>query len=139
MVVDIKLTHPLSKLPTYAHKTDGAMDLTAVSVSYVDNKAIYDTGVAISIPPGYVGLLFPRSSIVKYNQRLANSVGVVDANFLNSIKVVFDFDDNCGTMYKVGDRIAQLMIIPRPEITLRQVEELGTSERNLGGFGSTGT
>lgn len=140
MIVDIELVHPNAVIPTYSHSSDGALDITAVSVEQKENLLIYDSGIAVSIPDGYVGLLFPRSSIIKQNQRLSNSVGVIDSSFRGTIKIVFDCINNSDIInyYKSGDRIGQLMIIPRPSITFRKVEKLNCTSRGTGGFGSTG-
>ena len=104
----------------------------------------YDTGVVIQPPSGCFTLLFPRSSISKYNLALANSVGVIDAGYRNSIKLRFRFTSKGkitknSVIYKKGDKIGQLIFIPLMEVCAYQTDTLDSSERGLGGFGSTGS
>ena len=69
-----------AKLPTYAHSTDAAMDLYAASLEIDEmNNFVYGTGIAVEIPEGFVGLVFPRSSIAKKTLYLTNAVGVIDS------------------------------------------------------------
>ena len=140
LVVSIKLTHPDAIMPSYAKPGDAGMDLTAVSVRYDVNEElyVYDTGVSMAIPDGYVGLVFPRSSISKTGLSLANSVGVIDSAFRGSILLKFRSKNLVSPSYKIGERIGQIMIIPRPFVTYQSVQELPSSERGTGGFGSTG-
>ena len=128
------------------------MDITAISKSYDDHgNVVYGTGLAFEIPSGYVGLLFPRSSNTKKDLILGNSVGVVDSGYRG--EVVFKFkaldtkylDDgrltytkkDFMTSYNVGDRIGQIIIMPYPQIEFVEVDELSSSDRGVGGFGST--
>ncbi len=127
-------------IPAYAKTGDAAMDLVAISMNEVDNSTHgyieYGTGLAIEIPEGFVGLIFPRSSISDKGLILANSVGVIDSGYRGEIKCRFKFI-KATEAYKTGDRVAQLMILPIPEIQLEEVEELTVTERAEGGFGST--
>lgn len=126
-------------IPKYAHSTDAGMDLVAVSMNETDKYIEYDTGIALEIPKGYVGLVFPRSSVSKLDLVQANSVGVIDSSYRNSIKVRFKkLKDNGVCVYVPGERIAQLIILPYPMIGFNEVEKLSDSDRGLGGFGSTG-
>jgi dUTP pyrophosphatase len=148
MKVKIKRLSPDSVVPSYAKEGDAGLDLTATSFNTdPQGNFIYGTGLAIEIPEGYVGLIFPRSSIVKKQMALANSVGVVDSGYRGELKVIFkaallnpisviDFPD--GSKYKVGERVAQLVIIPHPYIDLVESEELSDSQRSDTGFGSSG-
>jgi dUTP pyrophosphatase len=142
--VKIKKIHPDAIIPQYSIKGDAGMDLTAVTRTEVDLQkqnsgryVEYGTGVSIEIPIGYVGLLFPRSSISKMALVLANSVGVIDSNYRGEIKLRFK-DVFKGRNYNVGDRVAQLLIIPYPKVYLYEVPELELTNRGDGGFGSTG-
>lgn len=138
MKIKFKKTHKDARTPNYAHATDGCADLTAVSMSQLShNKMKYDTGIAVEIPEGYVGLVFPRSSIHRTELYLSNSVGVIDAGYRGSIQVVFNRRPY-GESYSIGDRVAQLMIIPRPTIEYVECEELPQTPRGTGGFGSSG-
>lgn len=101
---------------------------------------VYGTGLAVEIPEGYVGLLFPRSSISKKGLTLANSVGVIDSGYRGEIMFKFAITSDRprkNSVYEVGDRIGQLIIMPYPKIEF-VTGELTESERGVGGFGSTG-
>lgn len=142
MKVKIKKLHEEAIMPEYAKPGDAAMDLYAAD-HWVDEygNQVYDTGLAMEIPEGYVGLLFPRSSISKTSYRLRNSVGVIDSGYRGSIMLKFDGTDNYHSSYnayEVGDRVAQIMVIPHPKVEFIEVEELSNSDRGVGGFGSTG-
>ena len=137
MKIKIKKIHPESKIPKYAKQGDAGMDLTATDFEFIDNEHVkYDFGISIEIPAGYVGLIFPRSSIYKQRQILSNSVGVIDSGYRGQISAVMI--GNAQSRYKVGERIAQLIIMPYPKIEFEEVEELSDSERGTGGYGSTG-
>lgn len=101
-------------------------------------KYKYGTGLAFEIPDGHVGLIFPRSSIYKTNERLANCVGVIDSDYRGEVSFIFDVIAGSGTPYIKGDRIGQLMIVRLPDIEVQEVEELSDTVRGSGGYGSTG-
>ena len=90
--INFKKTHKDAVIPSYATSGDAGMDLTAVSVKYDSDKDVisYDTGIAVEIPLGYVGLIFPRSSICKKDLSLSNSVGVIDSGYRGTIKANFN-------------------------------------------------
>lgn len=137
--VKIKKLNENAVIPAYAKPGDAGMDLTAVSHEYKNGNHIYGTGLAIEIPKGHVGLLFPRSSNRKTRAYLTNHVGVIDSGYRGEIMLTFkNVDLTALEPYKVGDRIAQLMIVPYPTIELIEVEELSETERGTGGHGSTG-
>ena len=139
LIINIKKTNDFAIIPKYAHSTDAGMDLVAISMNETDKYIEYDTGIAIEIPKGYVGLVFPRSSVSKLDLVQANSVGVIDSSYRNSIKVRFKkLKDDGVCVYVPGERIAQLIILPYPMIGFNEVEKLSDSDRGLGGFGSTG-
>lgn len=137
--------------PSYAKAGDAGMDLTAVTSSVDDmGNYCYGTGIAVEIPDGHVGLIFPRSSICKTNLTLSNSVGVIDSGYRGEIS--FKFRPTIGTwveandslkgvpdLYKVGDRVGQLVIVPYLSVSLEEAEDLNETERGSGGFGSTGS
>lgn len=140
MKVKVKKLHPNAVVPKYAKAGDAGLDLTAVEMSiHPDHKFYeYDTGLAFEIPEGYVGYVFPRSSISKTSLSLCNSVGVIDSSFRGSVKLRFDrAEDSSDVEYVVGDRVGQLVIMPIPSIELEEVSELTSTERGSGGFGST--
>jgi dUTP pyrophosphatase len=137
--VKITKVHPRAVLPTYAKDGDAAMDLHATEIKKDKwGNYVYLTGVAVEIPPGFVGLLFPRSSISRTSMSLANSVGVVDSGYRGEIMLKYRHVNNLNPFYKTGDRVGQLMIMPYPKIEFIEVEELSITDRGDGGFGSTG-
>lgn len=135
----IKLLHPAAKLPSRQTTGAAGYDMTATSVSIENGLLVYGTGVAMKIPDGYVGLLFPRSSISKYTLQLSNAVGVCDNDFTDEIKFKFRYVySGQEAVYKVGDRIGQLLLLKLPEFDMVEVTELAETARGQGGFGSTG-
>ena len=143
MKVKIKKLSPEAVIPTYAKDGDAGMDMVSTKIISDNLGAVtYGTDIAIEIPKGFVGLIFPRSSIRKTNLQLSNSVGVVDSGYRGEIQATFNkiqgIDNVERDSYKVGDRICQIMIIPHPDIQFEEVEELNNTERGEGGFGSTG-
>lgn len=129
-----------AKTPTKAHPTDAGADLTAVSREW--NKEygcwIYGTGIATEIPEGYVGLIFPRSSIRKYTLTQCNAVGVIDSSYRGEIMVSYKLTNNEEKIYEIGDKIAQLIILPYPEVSYTEVENLSETDRGENGHGSSG-
>lgn len=143
--VKIKKMHKDAVIPKYMKSGDAGMDLTAVTKEFEINDAgqklqVYDTGIAVEIPVGYVGLVFPRSSISKTGLIMTNHVGVIDSGFRGSIKQKFRIDGRPTkkSTYNIGDRVAQLIIVPYPSINFIESEELSSTERGSGGFGSSG-
>lgn len=129
-----------AKTPKYASEDDACLDLFASSLSIDDfGNLTYDTGIAFEIPKDHVGLVFPRSSVFKKTLILKNSVGVIDSGYRGTIQVKFSSLRESNVIYDVGDRVAQIMIIPRPSVELEEVDELSDSTRGTGGFGSTGS
>lgn len=128
-------------LPMKAHVWDAGYDLKVrkeTSVFPQDTEFI-PTGVCVEIPVGYVGLLFPRSSISKTPLRMANSVGVIDSGFTGEIKVpLYNTSKEEIRDIEQYDKIAQLVIVPLADVSLEIVDELEDTERGTGGFGSTG-
>jgi len=139
MKIRIKKLHKDAVVPEYSKEGDACLDLVAVSKSSDDfGNVVFDTGLALQIPPGFVGLIFPRSSISKTMHQMRNSVGVIDSGYRGAIKLVFLGDHGRARCYKEGDRIGQLMILPYPKIEFEETKELDISDRGSGGFGSTG-
>lgn len=143
MKVKIQKISPLAKIPFYAKAGDAGMDLIATSIiSETPSQITYGLGIALEIPEGFVGLVFPRSSIRKTRLQLSNSVGVIDSGYRGELQATFNkittTIENQKNDYKVGDRVCQIMIIPHPTVELIEVDELSETERGDGGFGSTG-
>lgn len=138
MKVKIKKLHPDAIIPKYSKSGDAGMDLTAVTEHWNDDNSMvtYDTKLAIEIPEGYVGLLFPRSSVSKTILSMANAVGVIDSGYRGSIMLKFRYPEE-GMVYDIGDRIGQIIIIPYPPIEFEEVDKLSDTERGEDGFGGT--
>lgn len=142
MTVKFKKLHPNAVIPSYAKTGDAGLDMTAVSVSYDEKYGFFEyvTGIAAEIPYGFAGLLFPRSSISKYDLFVCNSIGLIDSGYRGQIcfRMKPTQTENFPTVYQVGDRIGQLVIIPFPQIEPVESDELSDSERGSGGYGSSG-
>ena len=142
MKVRIKKLNENAVIPTYAKDGDAGMDLVATSIiSTTSTQITYGIGLALEIPKGFVGLIFPRSSVRKTRLMLSNCVGVIDSGYRGELQATFNKinqDSVSENDYKVGDRIAQIMIIPHPDIQFEEADELSDTERGEGGFGSTG-
>ena len=140
MKVKIKKLHPAAQIPAYAKPGDAGMDLTTIDHPNKKETYIeYDTGLSMEIPEGYVGLLFPRSSVSKTDLILANSVGVVDSGYRGPIKLRFkEVPRKKFIEYEKGDRVGQIIIMPVPNFEFEEVDELSDTARGDGGFGSTG-
>lgn len=141
----VKKLHPDAVLPKYARPGDAAMDLVAFENPDYMYSGMggeywrYRTGIAIEVPPGYVGLIFPRSSISNMTISLTNSVGVIDSGYRGEIEFRFkEHDKSTLGHYRKGDRIGQLMIIPYPQVQVMEVGQLSDTERGSNGYGSTG-
>jgi dUTP pyrophosphatase len=131
---------PDAVTPAYGKLGDAGLDLVAISVSSKDEYIEYDTGLAFEVLPGYVGLLFPRSSVSNYQLILANAVGVIDSNYRGSVKARFRRTPQTtpNNVYKVGDKVVQLVIVPIPYVELMEVAFLSPTDRGTQGFGSSG-
>lgn len=140
MNIQLKKLYAEAVVPSYSREGDAALDLHALTDTLHNGQATYGTGIAIKIPEGHVGLIFPRSSITKYDLALANSVGVIDSNYTGEIIVKFNLlkEWEHARMYSLGDRIAQLIVLPIPAINFVEVDDLPPTNRGEQGFGSSG-
>ena len=140
MQLKVKKLHSNAVLPSYARPGDAGLDLTATSKEYDNEKdcIVFGTGLAVEIPEGHVGLIFPRSSICKVPLMLSNHVGVIDSSFRGEIKFYFRPIGRPIKNYEIGDRIGQMIVMPYPQVEIKEVTELSGSERGTGGFGSSG-
>lgn len=139
--VKIKLLYEDSLLPIYA--TDGSAGLDCFVHDWthdeLNNAEKCKLGFAIEIPKGYVGLLFPRSSVYDRHLTMANCVGVIDSDYRGEVQARFYLGPNENNFYTVGERCAQLIIVPYPKINFIISDYLTNTERGEGGHGSTGT
>jgi dUTP pyrophosphatase len=139
-----KLLTEGATIPAYATPGDAGMDLTATKIIKEDLFSVwYNTDVAVEIPPGHFGMLVPRSSISNDGAlTLSNDVGIIDAGFRGGMQVRFNRTVRgffSRKKYNVGDRVAQLIIIPFKSVELERTVFLSKTERGDGGHGSTGT
>lgn len=143
MELKFKKMHESAVMPAYAHDTDAGIDLTTIGFSQEFDKSgkmilVYHTGLAVEIPEGHVGLLFMRSSVAERSLVLTNAVGVIDAGYRGELMGKFKITtDALPTVYKEGERILQLIVLPYPKMEITMVEELAKSERGENGYGST--
>jgi dUTP pyrophosphatase len=131
-----------SEQPVYAHPGDAGADLVAAEAVRLEPgaRALVGTGVRIALPDGYVGFVVPRSGLAaKHGITIVNAPGTVDAGYRGELKVAL-LNTDAAEHYDVavGDRIAQLIVMPVPRARFIPVTELPDSVRGAGGFGSTG-
>ena len=127
-----------AEIPFYAKKGDAGMDLVATTLMRTGKYFEYGTDLAMEIPHGHVGLLFPRSSISNTDHSLRNSVGVIDAGYRGEIKLRMSVPNLGEREYNIGEKVGQLIIMKLPWVDIEEVEELSDTDRGEGGFGSTG-
>lgn len=144
MEIKFKKLNEKAVAPAKQHASDAGFDLTCVDISTVRNECgqvllVYHTGIAIEIPKGHVGMIFPRSSIYKKSLIQSNCVGILDENYRGEVMVVMrNTTDVIPAIYKDGDRFAQLVIVKLPEVEgFVEADELSETERGIDGFGST--
>ena len=140
IIVKVKKLEENAVIPSYSKVGDAGMDLTITSVKENTSFSVsYGFGIAMEIPNGYVGLVFPRSSVRNQDLILSNCVGVIDSGYRGEIQATFKKTNGLDSLkYNVGERGAQILILPYPKIYMTQVPELSDTERGTGGFGSTG-
>ena len=131
-----------NRLPQYAHPGDAGADLVATEgvVLAPGERVTVGTGVAIALPDGYVGLVVPRSGLAaRHGITIVNSPGTIDAGYRGEIRVtLLNTDSESSYTVAVGDRIAQLLVLPVSRARFVPVEKLPGTARGEGGFGSTG-
>lgn len=137
--------------PYKKYKVDAGFDLTATWIKIYDDYIEYGTDIAFEIPEGYVGLLFPRSSVRDQDLMLKNSVGVIDASYRGEISFCFygtdivrhklglyNHTDYGDKIYNVGERCGQIVIIKIPDIEMIESDELSDTDRGTEGYGKSG-
>lgn len=138
MIVKVKLD-PGAFLPKHGHDDDAGWDLCAKEdfVVPAGGHAVHDTGVHMAVPEGHCGLLVSKSGLnVKHS---LTSTGLLDAGYTGSIIVkIYSEDTGRDYMFKAGDKISQIVILPIPKVELEVVAELDETERGDGRMGSTG-
>ena len=145
MTVKVKKLSENAVLPQKAHKSDAGFDLTVSRITTELNEVgeliiVYHTDLCMEIPEGYFGALFSRSSVSKKPLSQTNAVGVVDSGYRGEIVAKFrsTVPAVVPSVYKEGERFAQLVILPVPDIDMVEADTLGDSDRGEAGLGSTG-
>jgi dUTP pyrophosphatase len=141
MILKFKKLDKDAVTPTYATTGSGCFDLYSIEEAYVprSDARTVKTGLAFEIPEGYVLAIFSRSGHgFKYGVRLGNCVGILDSDYRGECMVNLRNDHYLTFHADKGDRIAQAMLLPAPQVGFMEVDELSETQRGAGGFGSTG-
>jgi dUTP pyrophosphatase len=144
-VIEIAITRVRAdaRLPERAYAGDAGLDLATCEAVRLGpgERALVPTGLAVAIPEGYAGFVQPRSGLAARDGiTVVNSPGLVDAGYRGELQVVLLNTDRERTFTaEAGERIAQLVVLAVPELTLREVADLPPSERGVRGFGSSQT
>ncbi len=139
MQLEIKKLHPDAKVPTYAHPGDAGMDLYALFPITIPpgERAVVSTGIAMAIPAGHVGLIWDKSGLSnKFGLKVVG--GVIDAAYRGEVLVGILNTSKESYTYNAGDKIAQMLIQAVLQPELIPVDELDSTDRGEGRFGSTG-
>ena len=142
MSLPFRRLHPDAQLPSRAHAGDAGLDLHSVEDVQVapGERAMVPTGLSVAIPEGHAGLVLPRSGLAsRRGLTLANAPGLIDAGYRGEIICAVVNHDREHTVHiSIGDRIAQLLVVPFAALAPAWSEELPVSDRGEGGFGSSG-
>jgi dUTP pyrophosphatase len=144
-VIEVAITRVRAdaRVPERAYAGDAGLDLATCDAVRLapGERAVVPTGLAVAIPEGYAGFVQPRSGLAaRDGVTVVNSPGLIDAGYRGEIQVVLLNTDRARTFTaEAGERIAQLVVLAVPELTLREVEDLPPSERGVRGFGSSQT
>ena len=141
--INVKLLREGARVPTYGTDEAAGADLYVCAEGEIviapGQTVKVNTGIALELPRGYVGLVFARSSLgVKRDLAPANKVGVIDSDYRGEIMVMLHNHGSQLRSVSPGERVAQLVIVPVITPGFCQVEELNDTQRGIGGFGSTG-
>jgi len=137
----VRRLHPDAQMPAGAYDGDAGLDLASVEevVLGPGERHTVATGVAVAIPAGHAGFVQPRSGLAsRHGITVVNSPGLIDAGYRGELKVVLlNTDPDQPFHVQPGDRIAQLVVLALPRITVTEADELPPSERAERGFGSS--
>jgi dUTP diphosphatase len=137
----VKRLDPSIELPAYAREGDAGLDLRAAHDATLEpgGRGLVGTGLAVAIPPGYAGLVLPRSGLaLSQGVTVLNAPGLVDAGYRGELKVLLVNHGDKPVTVRRGERVAQLVVQSVERAEPIEVGELPASERGAGGFGSTG-
>lgn len=143
MQIKFKRLSEKAVVPIRTTVGSAGFDLTSTHVTTEVSECgqlilVYHTDIAVEIPEGYMGLVFPRSSIYKKSMRLCNCVGIIDSDYRGEINEKFIVTtDVIPSLYREGERFAQLVIVPFVAAEFVEAEELSETERGENGYGST--
>ena len=137
--VKFKKLNQRASIPFYAKKGDAGMDFVATTLIRTGKYFEYGTDLALELHMGYVGLLFPRSSISNTDHFLRNSVGVIDSGYRGELKLRMSVPALGEKEYRIGDKIGQIVLVKLPSVEIEEVQELSDTDRSDGAFGSTGS
>ncbi len=141
----VKKLHPKAVIPSRGHSSDAGCDLTVIDFKIRENGVfLFQTGLAVSISEGFYTEIVPRSSIIKTDFALANSIGIIDPDYRGELMIPFRFlgkteDAEARAKELVGTRVAQLLVRRLELCKIEECEELDETARGTGGFGSTGS
>jgi dUTP pyrophosphatase len=142
ITVCVQRLDPTLPLPTYAYPGDAGLDLRAAKDCVLEpcKRALIPTGLRLAIPEGYAGFVQPRSgTAARQGLSLVNTPGLIDSQYRGEIVVIaINLDTEQAIDIRKGDRVAQLVILPIPCVTLAEVDTLDETERSERGFGSSG-
>jgi dUTP pyrophosphatase len=138
----IRRVRPEAVVPARAYRGDAGLDLAACERRELGpgQRAVVGTGWAVAIPPGYAGFVQPRSGLAaRHGVTIVNTPGLIDSGYRGELQVtLLNTDREEAFTVEPGMRIAQLVVLPVPEVEVREVEELPETERGAGGYGSSG-
>ena len=137
----VKVVDAALPLPSYARDDDAGLDLYAAETVTLapGARALVPTGIALAIPPGFAGLVLPRSGLaLRHGVTVLNAPGLIDAGYRGEVKALLVNHGREAVTLSRGDRIAQLVVQRVEQVTLTPVSELPPTLRGAGGFGSTG-
>ena len=140
--MNIKKLCDSAKIPTYGSEFSAGADLYSAEAAEIlpGETVLVHTGIAIAIPEGLVGLIYARSGLAtKRGLAPANKVGVIDADYRGEIMVALHNHSDIVAEVAPCERVAQLAIVPFIKAEFEVVDELSSTVRGAGGFGSTGT
>ena len=141
MKVPLKKLHSGAAVPAPSTIDAAGVDLCALNNGILrsGDTAIVDTGLAIAIPAGYVGLICSRSGLAaKHSVFVLNAPGIIDADYRGEIKVILSNANLSDFSWNAGDRLAQLVLVRYEPTMFQEVAELSGTARGAGGLGSTG-
>ena len=138
--ISLTRTQPNAIQPTQAHASDAGWDLYACEPKTIlpNERAIINTGISLAIPKSFVGLIWPRSGMA-VKQGIDVLAGVIDSGYRGEVKVCLLNTGNMPVIIEAGDRIAQILFQEVPKFKLIETTDLNETDRNSGGFGSSGS